>query len=564
MYTLLTLILAATLKCSASVSVTLDRPAEPRDPFARTEIVQQDVRLYVHIDRPADLRANVRNRPIGAWTMRVLQEGAFHDVWTDISRVAELDGGTFFDRYLGRELTVIVRGERTRPQWVALTRVQPTDAQHLLRQLRAKVHGPRHGAAIYELPEHDLLIALHGNTMLIGPAGPGRDGGDHDAEGLFDLTLTGLRIRPDETLADLQAITRARELVDADTSGQIGLYMRHEQPLGGWSVAVARLNDATLTLRHAASFEHAPWSGEITAIEFDGLSLLEGRAKPPHTMLAVVEPTDTGAGRLERFMLANLGHGLLDQSTRTMLGDRQVTLIGRPVSDGRVAGGQGDQREQPRASVVPAICRAWELGDDVSIDDADAAIRSHFGEVVQRVNRMTRGAFDLRVTSSDDNDDDRSIDHVDAGGLARAMFGDLPGIERTQLCWTVAAGPHGTWALLATDVDHLKQTATALTRRDDGDGAAVASRRDRWASCGFVDGRAIAEQLRVFMQHLAQQHAETASSRARSIEMMSEFAGSIESATWRTRRPARNEMRTDIEVRFTPPVTAGPPASPKR
>ena len=80
-----------------------------------------------------------------------------------------------------------------------------------------------------QLPEFELMLALSGRMLLIGPT---------PQPGLFDEMIPNLSSPPLDCLADKPAIEEAREL----GGGEIGLYMRHDQPMGGWSVAVARLD----------------------------------------------------------------------------------------------------------------------------------------------------------------------------------------------------------------------------------------------------------------------------------------------------------------------------------
>ena len=95
----------------------------------------------------------------------------------------------------------------------------------------------------------------------------------------------------DVSLETDDAITEGRAL----GTGCAEVYWRHAPHVGGWSVAVADLEDSRVSIRHTARFEHPPFSraapGPDVRMEFAPICDLETR-----TILSYIEPTDQGGG----------------------------------------------------------------------------------------------------------------------------------------------------------------------------------------------------------------------------------------------------------------------------
>ena len=176
-------------------------------------------------------------------------------------------------------------------EWVVLTEIDPAASAALLRSLAPTVLAPRGDVSVFHLADQELLLARVDDLMLIAP---------DDDRGLFDAMVPNLLSAPQQSLAEHAAVKRGCELGAA----RAGVLIRHAPPLGGWSVAVADLEDDCLTVRHASRFDNTPFRSRITELTWDPAPLrcLEGTG-----FLGFIEPTDTAGGPFDAFVATLLG-----------------------------------------------------------------------------------------------------------------------------------------------------------------------------------------------------------------------------------------------------------------
>lgn len=494
--------------------------AERHDPFQFASIVPPSVRLYLHVDDAAGFRDEIADRPFTQWVSNLLSKGQIPKAWANLANEAQFEGDALFDTFLGESLTLVVRGKGEATQWAILTKVDPEQTKLLLAKLQPRVLAPRHRLAIMHLPEFELLIALSGQMLLIGPS---------PQPELFNDMVPNLASPPLDCLADKPAIKEAREL----GSGKIGLYMRHDQPMGGWSVAVARLDSPHMNLRYAAKFDNAPFTRAPTKLSWD-LSPIYNLSD--ETALAFIEPTDTASGQFDAFMQVLLGQAAYTPQMRLNQGPRQITTIAEL---------DGLMQKPAFDLMLPIAARIREVKDPkLAWDHLDQQIIG----LVKSVNELSDGEVGVLVpdTSTFTPGKPRQIKF---GSAAKWLLGDIPGLEQITLNWSVVEGPLGAWSIVATDPKHLEAITLALSNEpleSPGFG--------EWESCGFADGPRLASLARSWGNRadvLAEPN--DVEDLRSTLLLFSDFGQGIEKLQWQMKRPSPDRVRLDAQITFGKP-----------
>jgi hypothetical protein len=273
-------------------------------PFHAASVAPADVTLLLQIDDAAAIRHDLADRPIARWLTAMIEASEFHQSWQRLAAQAGRESSDLFDRCFGRRVTLLHRraGDgRENDEWALITRISVNDSTDLLRRLQPRTLRSSFKFAIYELPEHDLLLARRGETMLVGPR--------HSPLLMQDvLNRLGTGSGAGKPLSEADEFAAAREL----RAGNIAVFMRHQQPLGGYSAAVLKRDGECVQLKHRARFDSPPFSRAVTRIDIDASPL---KALEDHALLAIIEPADIGMGPFETFILAAIGEGLISPRT---------------------------------------------------------------------------------------------------------------------------------------------------------------------------------------------------------------------------------------------------------
>jgi hypothetical protein len=501
------------------------------DPFRAAALAPPDVRMYVHLQGAAEVRAELSERPIMRWVESWLNRGQMPEAWKRLADAAGNEADELFDVCLGRAMTVLLRGRDDELEWVVLTEIDSRQSAALLERLTPVVLGPRHDLGLFELPGQELILARGDGIVVIAPS---------PQPGLFYDLIPNLTKPPAESLANVAAMAEARRL----GPGRAGVFMRHAQPLGGWSVAVADLDEGRVRFRHASHFEHAPFTTAVTRLEWDPAAI---QGLEQTMTLGFIEPTDIVGGRLDAFMTAALGVPLIPAELGANLGDRRITAISEI---------EGRLQDPPFDLLLPTVARLYE------VKDADAAWRQlddHMVRLVGALNRFGQGSFRLEPPDPATFRPGEPR-HVNIGALAKWILGDLPGLERISLSWTVvaadaeASGPSGGWGVIASDPQHLDAVANALAEAAPGGTTAAA-----WANCGTANGRRLARQLGTW-RHQAGLLAPAGDVGALedALTLMAELANGVDRCRWRMCRPSAERVHLEADLQLSPPESAGP------
>jgi hypothetical protein len=513
---------------TAIVVAALAWTGDPQaDPFEVAALVPPDVRVYVHVRDAANVRAGLADRPVMRWVESWLARGQMPQAWQRLAEAAGTEPSRLFDDCLGEALTVVLRGRDEQAEWAVLTEIDPGRSAALLERLSPLVLGPRHDVGLFHLPRHDLLLARSERVVLIAPA---------DRAGLFYELIPNLTKPPAVSLTGEPAIEEARRLGPA----RAGVFVRHAPPLGGWSVAVGDLDHDRVRLRHASRYDHAPFTTDVTALRWDAAPI---RGLEQAVTLGFIEPTDVAGGRLDAFLTATLGVPLLPAELGGNLGDRRITAVSEI---------EGRLQDPPFDLLLPTVARVYE------VRDAEAAWRQldeHVVRLVGALNRFGQGAFAISAPDPAAFGPGEPR-RVAIGGLARWLLGDLPGLDRVSLNWTVvAAGGQGQggWCIVASDPQHLQAVAEALAKS-----APDASEPQRWASCGTADGCRLARQLGTWRHQAGLLAAgPDADALSDTMALMAELAQGVDRVRWRLCRPSAERVRLEVDLQLSPPESAG-------
>jgi hypothetical protein len=506
----------AVLRCSV--------PGGPdTGPFADCDRAPADVRLYLHVQQGAEILRGIRDRPIARWGARLLAQGQLEPAWLRLAADAGQDPADLLEESLGHGATLLVRGQGDAAEWALLTRADQRRTAPILEELNPRVLAPVQSASILHLPEHELAVAADGSQLVVGPLPCGR---------LWREMVGSLTAIPGSPLGATEPIAAAREL----GPGQAGIFLRHEPPMGGYSVAVAGLQEGRITLRHAARFESDPFPAPPVQRTWDmsPLLTLEGT-----TLVAFIEPISRGGGPLEAFIAAGLGQPLLSPEARANLGSRQITTC--IDIDGRLENPPFDLLLPTfgRACEVRDAAAAWEQLDRTMLDLLRALSAMRGGE---RVTPLPDPASFVPGEPR----------HVPAGDLALWLLGPVPGADRVNVSWAVQSGPTGSWAIVATSSQHVRLVADALG------GAPAGPDEGCWESCGTFDGRRLADHLRSWCEQgrliAAPEELEIL---RRGLSTFADLAEGLERGRWRLTRPAAGRMMLEAELALSPPESAG-------
>ncbi|MDY7110646.1 MAG: hypothetical protein SYC29_18595 [Planctomycetota bacterium] len=512
-------------------------------PFDAARRVPADLTLYLHAEDAANIRTELANRPIGDLFHRLLRTGEASDAWHGLARAAGLTDEALFDAWLGRRFTFLTRPAGEEADWALICEVDRRQAREVLRRLNPRRLAPRHQLPVSELPEHELLIASEGSTYLIGPTRPGR---------LFDELVGSLAgVSPPATpLAHDPAMTKASSL----GAGELGLFLRHELPLGGYSLFVLDLDGRRVLLHHAGHYENPPFQRPVTELAWDPAPLEAFRDK---ALLAVVEPTDIGGGPVEVFIEAALDTPLLSPSMRRNLDKRRMFVVGEI---------EGRQEEHKTDLLLPTLSVAIEIRDPKR---AEVELDEHVLHCAEAMNRQARRALKPSPdAASEGGQEAPQIDipsihtfqpgetrQIDLAPLMERYGPDQPLLQSVTLDWSVTSGPFGNYCVVATHPEQLRQTIEALQSPCDGP-----TRREKMTSAGFLDGRRMARQLQSFGEQaelLAEADPRAVTSFRETMQLLSELAAGIERCCWELRRPSEKEVRIEARIILAEPDSAG-------
>lgn len=523
----------------APVAAAFDDPA-PQQPsaFRVASVVPADATMLVTIENAAAIRAELEDRPIARWMNAALLSGEAGQTWAGLARHAGMTETQLFDLCFGRRTTLITRTSAPDSDWALMTEIDAATSTRLLRTLRATSLGPRFGGSAYEVPEHDLLLVQRNDTMMVGPR---PKASTKQRVGAPSSLLHDVASRLDAraampSLADAPAMTAARTLPE----GNIAVYMKHDRPLGGWSVAVANLVGEHVTVRQFARFESAPFTRDLTELEIDLAAL---HAFEDHALVAIIEPTDTGRSQFETFTLSAIGEGIVSPAMRRNMADRRLFIVSEV---------EGRDEPEPFDLQAPTLSVCIELRDPAI---AEEQLDRQMTALARRINQSGQGRFCLTIPEelAFMPDAPRAIDLSPAG---QWLTGGLPLAKPLSLSWRIARSESASWYVISSHPKQLDDTVRVLAsvRMPRPDGPPNNPAAQRLHHGGIANGARISHHLRSWSDRadLLAMPDDTNELREM-ILLLSEFAAGVDRCRWRIARPARQEMCLEIELTLSAP-----------
>jgi len=515
-----------------------DAPNVPRL-FRDAHVVPNDVSVFVHIEDAASLRTQFADRPIQRWIERVLGRSEASEAWQRLAARLDLSETALFDAVLGERFTFVAMQSPLESEslgaWALLTTIDPAARRGLMHRLRPAARLPRHNMPLAALPDQGLVLASDGDLLIIGPA---------EDDVLFNEMLARLAAPKADALAFDHRLEAAKTLGD----GQAAIYMRHEPPMGGFSLAVASLNGDELRIAHEGRFEAAPFDHGITKIHIDMAPLAVFERG---TLFAIIEPTDTGEGLTSNFLTAVIGMPLLAPELRRNLGSRRITAFGErdPRVDQPAAEVNDHRDEVDVLSTTVAV--AYEVDDPQSaVDQLDA----HLARLNERLYELAE-VNQIPPTLPDQLNDPGRMRHLDLGDAGSTLSGGFPVLREPSLNWAVADGVYGTYAIIASCPELCQTSAEALGTPRPVKNPLPAG-RGRFEHTGTLDGFRLARHLESWADQADElaMHGEAESVR-KTFTTLSSLAFGMERVRWQIERDAVNHMRLNVQIQLAGPAT---------
>lgn len=479
-------------------------PGGGNDLFHDARRVPPDVQVYVCVKRASDLRSEIGDTPLGAALGRALGRTHLGKAWFWLARAEEIGERELFEDFVGESITVVLRrGEGGAFDWAALTVVDDDSWGNVSRKLSFRRHAPRFGMTIRTLPDHGLIFARSDELVLVGP---------HDT-GLFRDVLKILADQDVITLADDPGMVRAHRL----GKGDIGLFVRHDDPMGGMTAMVASVDEHQMRIRQSSRFANSPFGDAPRPTQIDPAFLDQIAATQ---VCVVAHPLEWPTGPLAAFLRTQFPEGAIKQRMLDGLGDRMVILVGEvaPESLGWTLALQ----------VTPS---------DHALDDLDAfgrgivTVLCRFAEVADPLDENPLGPAEPGVIRS-----------VPIGAAARGLAPHLPGVEQASLCWAMHTGPAGSWWFIGMDARHIEQV---LKEFDHLPPVAGPGRVELAGQIGHLRSGEGSHHLRRLVTEIARHlPAEEADSVRAITFFLADLLGAFNDVTWTTEIPGKDRFES--------------------
>lgn len=536
-----------------TIAVLLTRVGHAGDPFQRTISVPDDVSVYVHVRDAGAIRATLADRPIAQSFKHLLSSAQVAGIWMQLSQQVGVDSDELFDRYLGDAFTFVARNDMS--EWSIVLDVAPAASRDLLKSLNARLLGDRSNAALYDVPEYAIRIAVPKGKLVIGPS-------DHTK--LFNQMVDRLNAPARKPLAQTDAMKRVRKSLG---EGQVGLYLRNAPLMGGWSAVALDFKGSNVSARYAGEFDNPPFMTAPPVGEWDA-SIVKEFDKA--ALAAVAGPTDIDSGLgVEQFLHAVTGEGLVSEEMRGRLGEYRILLIGE--RDERLREPRGDDltptlalvfKVDPHTLPPPDPGQAWngENLDDMMTNAAPAAkaLRVTIMEVEAMLDgRMSRLPGQIKAalpqivltTPNLDAFETGEMRMIDLKPLGEGLFNSQwPFSRDLAVCWKVVDGPGGVYWVCATDQLHLRDVADQLQKPRTAKPDCGC-----YTNSGRINGQRLGRHLRSFSENFdVIFEVQDKDAFASKIVELAVFAEGIQDCCWKSRRPTANSLNVDVEIVLSP------------
>jgi len=570
-------------------------------PWTGTELVPEDVDLYVHVDDASGLRRELESTPLIDVFRTILVDEQVASRWATIAERLKLDEARCFDDLLGRDVVFAMKsgepGEAGRPgaDWLLATRMDESTFERVVTSL----NGRHRGQGIVEFPCQGIVAAWRAPTLFIASslssrlfvealerveASRGSDGrrpvelagdlpskrGDARILGTNDAAATAVHTKgSDRTPTTNGARDRGPVLADhpllraaaAWPGSRMQLFVRHPSTFAGVSVITMNVADRGAQLRQRSRFANLPIAAAPDAA-LDDASLL--RRFESMALLGVLRRQ--GESPATSLLATLLPDAKPCEEMRRNAGERWMLLI-------------GDADGAPYVSCrVPAVAVAMEIREPC------AGRRSHeafLARAIQDVNARYAKNLGGMITPPEVAacTDIEAPRQCDLNRLIRALCGDHPMVRSSSLHWRTVAGDDGNWQLYASHRDWLDRVA----RRLEGSCLVSAGRKHAEVAVtepavksdvvmqsaivkapeppppeGFLTGPSVATMLDGWGASADDFAAENPARFRKAVATLSSMLRGFEHVRWNLSRPEAQVIETQIQIDFARPKPEAP------
>lgn len=138
--------------------------------FSRAALAPPDARMVIHLHRAAELRRALHEHPVGRAVDAFIADPQIAAAWGELAEGLDLDQMALLDQLLGRDATLVVRGEGPTLEWTLITSVDDATIGLLGRALGPKLLG----GGWHHLVRQRIVFNRWNQMAVIGPA-PGND-----------------------------------------------------------------------------------------------------------------------------------------------------------------------------------------------------------------------------------------------------------------------------------------------------------------------------------------------------------------------------------------------------
>ncbi len=491
-------------------------------PFDNAAIIPKDVQIFLHIESPAGLMNRRSAQPLLAAATEMLEQGAIAQAWTALAQSAGMKEAELLQLLLSDGLTLSFRRDEVSGEfdWVALAPVDDAAWSAFARRVDFRAQAPILGVAISTLPEQEIAFARVSPLLIAGPrASVGK--------GLFrDVLSLALEESDAQPLSKDAVMAHAVKLGEAE----IGIFLRHDEPLGGASAAAIDLGDKAIIARHTSQFANSPFGDAPRPATLE-LPVFDRLADASIAVLA--QPLEMPTGPLASFIRARLPQGALSPELEENLGERCYWVVVERSVD-------GDDGDSDLVDIVVVI----EVRDPEPAPAQIDSLCAGLGAVLDDLANV--GAED--APKSDFTDRLRGeLRTLPIGQAAERLMPALVAADDVSLNWLTTSGPDGHWWVTGSGAEAVHAIAAALARVDNVSELAEHEPIDLDWQFGFVRGPEAGAHARRLGEKLSRALAaepEDARAVAAVTRALAAALESIDRCIWRADLPGLNRVRS--------------------
>lgn len=426
-------LIAAALSTSVAVaSAAQGAPVDP--PFAAASLAPIDADFVLRVKDFPQVWSKLERAPIGRFLASRFEASELAEAWRRFAVERGEDPRSLAEQLLRRDSTWIARRGAEGEEWLLLAKLDDAERRSLLARWRPRPLG----RGWFELEQEGVLLFDTDEHLAIAGAGS-RD--------LLVAVATRLASgEPMPSLRDAWSLDARPEIA----GGSIECYLDRRPWTDEGLLIEATVDPRLVSIElHAARPDREAMANRSSLSIDPEFASLVGSLRSEH--LVVVASAAGVPMPFASEWLAVLPEAAASPALGGAAATRRLWVVGE--SSG---GGDDPNRDLP----TPAVAFAIELKDPAEAEER----LDRWGEALATgFNRRfpSLASPPLAVTSTIDGGS------IDLGPLMRRALGDHPIARRLRVDWSVAAGEHGGWAIVASGPAWLRSVHGAIESRAD-------------------------------------------------------------------------------------------------